>query len=67
MSAAKVRFCLLDCEYAVEEGKPVVRLWGRTDAGKTVCVLDAGFRPSLYVEPKKNAGPRSGAARRSGR
>ncbi|HLD77937.1 MAG TPA: 3'-5' exonuclease, partial [archaeon] len=56
MSAAKVRFCLLDCEHAVEEGKPVVRLWGRTDTGKTVCVLDAGFRPSLYVEPKKNAG-----------
>lgn len=48
----KVRFCLLDAEYIVENGKPIVRLWGKANNGKSVVVLDETFFPYFYVEPK---------------
>ena len=47
---AEVKFCLLDIDYVVEDGKPVVRLWGRTKDGKRVLALDRDFVPYLYVE-----------------
>lgn len=47
----EAEFCLLDCDYVLEEGKPVVRLWGRSEQG-SVLALDRSARPYLFVEPK---------------
>jgi len=51
------RFCLLHADYVTEgEGgseRPVVRLWGNTDDGKSVVVLDRAFIPYFYVQYEK--------------
>lgn len=52
----KVKFCLLDAEYVMENEKPVVRLWGKTDNRKSILVLDETFEPYFYVEPKEPKG-----------
>ncbi len=49
----KVQFCLLDADY-VEEGKALIRLWGKTKDGRSVCVL-AQHEPYFYVLPKASA------------
>ncbi|MBL7206773.1 MAG: ribonuclease H-like domain-containing protein [Candidatus Aenigmarchaeota archaeon] len=49
----KHHFYLLDIEYTVENDRPIVRLWGKTDSGKSIIVLDETFRPYFYVEPKE--------------
>ncbi len=49
----RVEFCLLDIDYVVEDGKPVVRLWGKTKNGKSVLAMDRGFEPYFYVEVEK--------------
>lgn len=33
-------------------GRPIVRLWGVTDQGNSVCVQDATFRPYFYVKAR---------------
>jgi DNA polymerase I len=49
----QVCFQLLDCDYVQLEDKPVVRLFGKTLDGKTVCVFFEGFKPYFYVLPRE--------------
>ncbi|VVB59303.1 DNA polymerase [uncultured archaeon] len=41
-----------DADYVVREGKPFVRLYGRTHEGKSAIILDGSFFPYFYVVPK---------------
>ncbi len=50
----RLKFCLLDADYIEEAGKPLVRLWGVDESGKSVCVL-AESEPYFYVLPKSSA------------
>jgi len=45
-----VSFCLLDIDYSIEDGKPVIRLWGKTKTGKNILAIDREFKPYFYVE-----------------
>src|SRR3989338_1068813 len=54
-----VRFQLLDADYFLNGNKPVIRMFGRSENGKAVCVLYDKFQPYFYVkcnDPKKLAG-----------
>jgi len=48
--------CLLDADYIIEKDidkeKPVIRLFGVDEEGKSVLVLDDSFKPYFYVLPK---------------
>ncbi len=51
----KVRLCILSADYVLDDKhRPVVRLWGKTDRGKSVLVLDKSFVPYFYAEPRKD-------------
>lgn len=48
------RFILLDIDYVTENGRPVVRLFGKEqgeDEGRSIIALDRHFRPYIYVIP----------------
>ncbi|MBI4019192.1 MAG: hypothetical protein HY364_02965 [Candidatus Aenigmarchaeota archaeon] len=45
-------FQILDVDYFLNGDKPVVRLFGRSDAGNAVCVLCRDFLPYFYIRPK---------------
>ncbi|QQG39833.1 MAG: ribonuclease H-like domain-containing protein [Candidatus Aenigmatarchaeota archaeon] len=47
----KLAFYLLDADYVVENGRPLVRLFGVDANGRSVCVLDT-YEPYLYAVPK---------------
>ena len=47
-----VQFQLLDADYFLNGIKPVLRLFGRTEEGKAVCVLYDKFQPYFYVRCK---------------
>jgi DNA polymerase I len=46
----KFRFQLLDADYFLNGSKPVVRLFGKTAEGKSVCVLWDRMQPYFYVK-----------------
>ena len=46
------KMCILDINYSVENEKPVISIFGKTEDGKSVIVFDRGFVPYFYVEPK---------------
>ncbi len=46
----RAKFCLLDLDYVVDNDKPVIRLWGKDEKGKSVVVLDRNFRPYFYMD-----------------
>jgi DNA polymerase elongation subunit (family B) len=52
-----VKLCILDVDYIIEKGesgeKPVIRIWGKTQDGRSVVALDRGFEPYFYVEPRE--------------
>jgi len=48
----KIRFYPLDIAYKVIENKPQIQLFGRTEEGKHVCVIDESFEPYFYVLPE---------------
>ncbi|MFH8108796.1 MAG: DNA polymerase domain-containing protein [Candidatus Aenigmatarchaeota archaeon] len=48
----EVIFQLLDVDYIFVENQPIIRLLGKTEDGKTVCVFYKGFFPYFYVLPK---------------
>jgi DNA polymerase I/DNA polymerase-2 len=48
----RIEFCILNIDYIMEGAQPVIRLWGKTEGGKNICVLDRTFDPYFYVEPK---------------
>ncbi len=47
----RLLFYLLDTSYEVRDNKPVILIWGLTDGGNTVLILDDTFRPYFYVLP----------------
>ncbi len=49
----KRRVCLLDADYIIEDGKTIVRLFGKDASGKTVVIHDSSFEPYFYILPKK--------------
>ncbi len=50
---AKFRFSVLDVDYAMEDGKPVVRVWGKTGKGETILALDRTFKPYFFLDVTK--------------
>ncbi len=52
----EVEFCLLDADHFLDSyDRPVVRLWGIDRKGRSVTLLDRGFRPFFYVLPRGEA------------
>ncbi|MCX8208364.1 MAG: DNA polymerase II [Sulfolobales archaeon] len=45
----KLRFYLLDVSYEIHGGIPVILMWGVSDDGRRVLVLDRSFRPYFYT------------------
>ncbi len=52
----EVSFQLLDCDYVNVDGRPVLRLFGKTREGKTVCAFYRGYRPYFYVRTEDREG-----------
>jgi DNA polymerase I len=52
--AMKVKFWLLDVNYEVKDGVPDVRLWGISDSGKRVLVVDRNFVAYFYAVIEKD-------------
>ena len=48
----KVKFQLLDCDYIVVNNAPVVRLFGKTENGRTICAFYEDYKPYFYAIPK---------------
>jgi len=46
------RAFLLDADYVLEDGKPLLRLWTKLPTGKTLVAFERKFEPYFYVEPK---------------
>jgi DNA polymerase I len=51
----EISFQLFDVDYIQLENSPVVRLFGKTKDGKTICVFYKGYYPYFYVLPKENS------------
>jgi DNA polymerase I len=51
----KVNFWLLDVNYEVKDGVPEVWLWGISDSGKRVLIIDRNFVGYFYVVLEENA------------
>ncbi len=51
----KIQFFPLDITYKVVDDKPIIYLYGKTTAGKQICVIDDSFEPYFIVIPKKGA------------
>jgi DNA polymerase I len=49
-----LEFQLLDCDYIMLNNNPVIRLFGKTLDGKTVCAFYDKFKPYFYILPKNN-------------
>jgi DNA polymerase I len=48
----RLSFQLIDCDYILVDNKPIVRLFGKTKDGKSVCGFYKNFLPYFYVLPK---------------
>jgi len=46
----KIEFVLLDVDYVIVNSKPVIRLFGKTENGKSVVVFFQNFFPYFYVK-----------------
>ncbi len=47
-----MQLCVLDCDYHVLDGKPVIRLFGVTREGKSCVAFVHGFKPYFYALAK---------------
>lgn len=47
-----VEFQLLDCDYTTINNKAIVRFFGKTKSGKSVCVFFKGQQPYFYISTK---------------
>ncbi|MEM2551601.1 MAG: hypothetical protein QW168_05495, partial [Sulfolobales archaeon] len=45
----KLRFYLLDVSYEIHGGVPTILLWGVSDDGRRILIVDKSFRPYFYV------------------
>ncbi len=46
----RVAMQILDCDYVMLNGKPLVRLFGKTEQGETVCAFFKNFLPYCYID-----------------
>lgn len=51
----EIVFQLIDCDYVQINNSPVVRLFGKTKEGKTVCAFYKNHYPYFYILPKEGA------------
>lgn len=49
----KLQFYPLDVTYKVVDDKPVIHVYGKTNDGKQVCVIDRNFEPYFYAVLKR--------------
>src|SRR5712692_6087124 len=49
----KLTFYLLDINYEIIQHKPQVRLWGVTEQGERILILDESFAPYFYLTAKR--------------
>ncbi len=47
----ETKFQVLDADYIITDSKPIIRLFGRTNDNKSVCVFYEKFLPYFYVLP----------------
>ncbi len=47
-----LKFQILDCDYVLLNGSPTIRIFGRTQDNKSVCLFYNGHYPYFYVLPK---------------
>ena len=52
----KVQAQVLDVDYTVKDGSPVVRVYGKTADGKSFRAVETGFRPYFYAELENDYG-----------
>lgn len=45
----EIVFQLLDCDYVMLDGSPIVRIFGKTENGKSVCTFVKNYFPYFYV------------------
>ena len=57
MPAGKCRFWLLDVNYEVLDHEPELWLWGITEDGQRVLLIDRGYLPYFYAVLEKGARP----------
>ncbi|NOQ38668.1 hypothetical protein GQ472_07340 [archaeon] len=53
-SPQTTNFFITDADYTMLDGAPSIRLYGRTDKGKSAIVLDPSFEPYFYIVPKED-------------
>lgn len=53
--AETIRFYPLDATYKIQDGKAVINLFGKSDDGRQMTVIDSNFEPYFYVIPKEGA------------
>ena len=51
----KLKFWLLDINYKMEEGLPIIYLWGKDERSRTILVREEGFRPYIYLRLNEGA------------
>jgi len=49
----KLLLQIIDADYAMNGSYPIVRLFGKTKEGESVCVLNEGYLPYFYFIPTK--------------
>jgi DNA polymerase elongation subunit (family B) len=49
----KIQFFVLDAKYKVNDEKPEIYLFGKTNKGNHIILIDDSFEPYFYVIPKK--------------
>ncbi len=47
-------FQLIDVDYVQVDSKTIIRIFGNTPDGKTVCIFVDNFKPYFYICPKEN-------------
>ncbi|HDJ25757.1 MAG TPA: DNA polymerase II, partial [Candidatus Bathyarchaeota archaeon] len=57
MSASECKFWLLDLNYEVVDHEPEVWLWGVTEGGERVLLIDRGYLPYFYAVVEEGADP----------
>jgi len=58
MPAGKCRFWLLDVNYEVVDHEPELWLWGITEDGQRVLLIDRGYLPYFYAVLEEGARPK---------
>ncbi len=51
----EIKFQLLDCDYIQLNNSPVIRLFGKTKDGKTICAFHENYKPYFYILPKEGS------------